>query len=394
MPVQPWDVVIAGGGVTGASTAWWLMSMAPSLRVLVLEKDPSYTQAATALSVASIRQQFSNPVNVAISRFGIEFIRDFAARVGPHGGVPSLGLRENGYLFLAGTKENARLMEELAVMQRSLGAATEVLPAEDLARRFPWMVFDDVAAGSIGSRDEGWFDNMGLLNGFRAAARAMGAVFEHDRVVGLEKDKDRIESVMAEKAGRIACGAFFCAAGTGSTEICRMAGIAVPVEPRKRTVFVVDAPNARHPEAPLIIDHSGIYLRPEHGQWITATVPTTDGPCDRNDWEPDHAQFEDLIWPKLYARSEGFDAVKVTRFWVGHYDYNRLDQNAIIGLWPGVENFSLATGFSGHGLQQAPAVGRGMAEILLTGHYQTLDLSQLGPERILTNQPFLERAVV
>ncbi len=387
-------MVIAGGAVTGSATAWWLLRMQPGLRVLVIEKDPSYAQAATALSVASVRQQFSNPVNVEISRFGVEFIRNFAERIGPEGGIPSLGLKENGYLFLAGTEDGARLMEELAAMQRDLGAATEVLDPDALRRRFPWMNFDDVTAGSIGARDEGWFDNMGLLNGFRASARAMGAVFMHDRVTGVERDGERIVAVHAAQAGRIACGAFLCAAGTGSAAICRSAGIDIPVEPRKRTVFVIDAPNARHPGAPLIIDHSGIYLRPEHGGWITATVPEVDGPCDEGDWEPDHAQFEDAIWPRLYARSEGFDAVKVTRFWVGHYDYNTLDQNAILGRWPGTENFHIAAGFSGHGLQQSPAVGRGLAEMILTGGFQTLDLSPLGPERVLENRPFLEKAVV
>ena len=173
-----------------------------------------------------------------------------------------------------------------------------------------------------------------------------------------------------------------------------MAGIALPVEPRKRTVFVVDAPNARHPEAPLIIDHSGIYLRPEHGQWITATVPDNDGPCSENDWEPDHALFEDAIWPRLYARAEGFDAVKVTRLWVGHYDYNTLDQNAVLGRWPGYENYFVATGFSGHGLQQSPAVGRGLAELMTSGRYLSLDLGPLGAERIIEGRPFLEKAIV
>ncbi|MDW4547758.1 FAD-binding oxidoreductase [Defluviimonas sp. D31] len=389
-----WDVVIVGGAVTGAATAWWLLGMAPDLRVLVVEKDPTYARAATALSVASVRQQFSNPVNVMISRFGAAFIRDFGARIGPEGGVPSLGLKENGYLFLTGTESGAAVLEELAEMQRGLGAATEVLGRAELARRYPWMQLDDVVAGSIGARDEGWFDNMGMLNGFRAGARARGAVFVHDRVLGLERAGGRVSAAMLEAGGRVTADAFLCAAGTGSTEICAMAGIALPVEPRKRTVFVVDAPNARHADAPLIIDHTGIYLRPEHGAWITATVPFDDGPCDEADWEPDHAQFEDLIWPRLYNRSEGFDAVKVMRFWVGHYDYNRLDQNAILGRWPGIENFHVATGFSGHGLQQAPAVGRGMAELILTGRYETLDLSPLGPERVLENRPFLERAVV
>jgi FAD-dependent oxidoreductase domain-containing protein 1 len=391
---KSWDVVIAGGAVTGSSTAWWLLGMSPKLKVLVVEPDPTYAFSATALSVASVRQQFSNPVNVDISRFGVDFIRDFGQRIGPEGGVPSLGLKENGYLYLAATEEGAAMMEELAVMQRSLGASTEVLDAVALAKRFPWMNVDDIAAGSMGMRDEGWFDNMGLLSGFRNAARARGAVYVKDRVVGLVRDGDAITSVVLAENGQIGAGAFLDAAGTASASLCAMVGLDLPVEPRKRTVFVIDAPNARHPDAPLIIDHSGIYLRPEHGQWITATVPDDDGPCSPDDWEPDHNQFEELIWERLYQRSEGFDAVKVARLWVGHYDYNTLDQNAVLGLWPGTRNFYIAAGFSGHGLQQSPAVGRGMAELILTGEYQTLDLSPLGAERIAAGRPFLERAII
>ena len=394
MALETADVVIAGGGATGASTAWWLLGLAPALRVVVIEKDPTYGHAATALSVASVRQQFSNPINVEISRFGVDFIRDFGARIGREGGIQSLGLRENGYLFLSGTEAGAVLLEELAAMQRGLGAATRVLDRDALALRFPWMSLDDVTAGSIGDRDEGWFDNMGLLNGFRNAARARGAVFLHDRVTGIATSESRISAVTTKGGRTIATGAVLCAAGTGSTAICEMAGIVLPVEPRKRTVFVVDAPNARHPDAPLIIDHSGIYLRPEHGQWIAATVPEDDGPCTEDDWNPEHGQFEDLIWPRLYARSEGFDAVKVTRLWVGHYDYNTLDQNAVLGRWPGYENFFVAAGFSGHGLQQSPAVGRGMAELIVNGAYASLDLSPLGPDRVLDARPFVEMAIV
>jgi FAD-dependent oxidoreductase domain-containing protein 1 len=394
MAGKSWDVVIVGGAVTGASAAWWLLGASPGLRVLVVEKDPTYARAATALSVASVRQQFSNPVNVEISRFGVGFIRDFARHIGPEGGVQSLGLRENGYLFLTGTETGRAVLEDIAGMQRGLGAATEVLDRDMLSRRFPWMRFDDVVAGSFGARDEGWFDNMGLLSGFRAAAITRGAVFLRDTVVDIVRDGDRITGVTLAQAGAVSAGQVLCAAGTGSTAVAAMAGIALPVEPRKRTVFVIDAPNARHPEAPLIIDHSGIYIRPEHGQWITATVPASDGPCDPEDWDPDHGQFEELIWERLYNRAEGFDAVKVQRFWVGHYDYNRLDQNAIIGLWPGYENFFIAAGFSGHGLQQAPAVGRGLSEVMLDGRYTTIDLGPLSPARVLTNTPFLERAIV
>jgi FAD-dependent oxidoreductase domain-containing protein 1 len=387
------DVVVVGGAVMGASAAYWLTRMQPGLRVTVVERDPSFARAATALSVASIRQQFTTPVNVAISRFGIGFIRDFQAQLGHDVGVPSLGLKENGYLFLTGSAEGAALMAEVAMMQRGLGAATEVLTPEGIKARFPWLEVGDLAAGSFGPRDEGWFDNMGLLAGLRAAAKAQGAEFLRDTVTGLVRAGDHLVAVDLASGGRIACGAVVNAAGTRAVAVMAMAGLTLPVEPRKRTVFVIDAPNARHADAPLLVD-AGFYLRPEHGQWITATVPADDGPCDADDFEPDLHIFEDQIWEQLYARAPGFDAVKVIRHWVGHYDYNTLDQNAILGPHPALPNLYLMNGFSGHGLQQSPAVGRGIAEHILTGGWQSLDLSDLGVDRVLAGRAFLERAVV
>ncbi|MFN0114756.1 MAG: NAD(P)/FAD-dependent oxidoreductase [Paracoccaceae bacterium] len=388
------DILIVGGGAMGSSAAWWLKGFRPELRVTVLERDPSYARAATALSVASVRSQFSNPVNVLISRFGAGFVRDFGAQVGEAGGVRSLGFRENGYLFLSGSEGGAALMEELAAMQRGLGAATEVLGRSELARRFPWMRLDDVVAGSFGPRDEGWFDNMGLLGGLKSGARARGAVFVAAEAARLVANDGRVTGVALADGKVIGAGAVLLAAGTGVTPLLGTLGLAWPVEPRKRTVFVVDAPEARHPGAPLIIDHSGIYLRPEHDQWITAMVPEDDGPCAEDDWEPDHGQFEAEIWPRLWNRAEGFAATRVKRLWVGHYDYNRLDQNAILGRHPDVAGLYVASGFSGHGLQQAPAVGRGLAELILTGAWQSLDLSELQPERLAAGRPFLEKAIV
>lgn len=382
------DVVVVGGAVMGASVAYWLGQMRPELSVLVVEADPSFARASTALSVASIRQQFTTPVNVRISRFGIAFIRDFKARMGL-----DLGLRENGYLFLAHSVEGAAMLQEVATMQRAEGAGTEVWTPAETAARFPWLHVEDLTAASFGPRDEGWFDNMGLLSGFRNAARLQGARFVTDRVTGLTERGGRIVGVTLERAGPVQCNTLVNAAGTRAADICRMAGLDLAVEPRKRTVFVIDAPNARHPDAPLLVDR-GFYLRPEHGQWITATVPTDDGPCDADDFEPDLHLFEDVIWEQLWHRAPGFDAVKVVRYWVGHYAYNRLDQNAILGPWPGLPNLYLCNGFSGHGLQQAPAVGRGIAEHILTGGWQSLDLSDLAVDRMIAGRPFLERAVV
>jgi len=387
------DVVVIGGGVMGSSVAYWLTRMQPGISVRVVERDPTFARAATALSAASIRQQFTTAVNVQISRFGIGFIRDFQVSLGVDVGIGSLGLKENGYLFLAGTRAGAGVLGDACAMQQSLGAGTELWSPAEIAARFPWLFTGDLVAGSFGPRDEGWFDNMGLLNGFRAAAKAQGVVFVTDQVTGLEVPSGRVTAAVTEKAGRIACGAVVNAAGTGAAIVCRMAGLEIPVEPRKRTVFVIDAPNARHPDGPLLVD-AGFYLRPEGRQWITATVPVGDGPCDVNDFEPDLHLFEEVIWPQLYARAPGFDAVRVVRHWVGHYDYNTLDQNAILGPHPMVPNLHLMNGFSGHGLQQAPAVGRGVAEHILTGGWQSLDLSDLGVGRVLRGEAFREKAIV
>lgn len=389
------DVVIIGGAVMGSAAAFWLTRLAgQGLSVLVLEADPSYARASTALSVASIRQQFSNPVNVKISRYGIEFIRNIASETGPGGGVSDLGFTENGYLFLAGSAPNAALMRELQQMQREEGADTVLLDRAALAARFPWLALDDVAMGSFGPRDEGWFDNMGLLGALKDAARAAGACYRKARASALSRAGSKVTGVVLEDGTRIACGAVINAAGTSAAAVMHMVDEKLPVEPRKRTVFLIDAPNARHPDAPLLVDHSGFYLRPESRHWICATVPDRDGPADRQDFEPDHHLFEDVIWERLYARAPGFDAVKVLRRWAGHYAFNTFDQNAIVGRWPGLENMYLMNGFSGHGLQQAPAIGRGIAELITGGAYHSLDLSPLAPERIFENRPFLEKAVV
>lgn len=388
------DVVIAGGGVMGAAAAFWLTRLAPGLRVLVVEPDPTYARASTALSVASIRGQFSNPVNVRMSRFGLAFVRDLPGALGMDVGIPSLGFREQGYLFLAGSAAGAEAMREGAAMQRAEGADTRLLAPAEIAARFPWLSVEGVVLGAFGASGEGWFDNMGLLHGFRLASRAQGAEWRRDRVAGIETAGGRVAAVRLAGGGRIACGAVVDAAGPRAAEVAAMAGLALPVEPRKRTVFVLDAPNARHPGAPLVIDFAGVYFRPEGQHWIAGVVPEDDGPCDAEDFEPDAELFEQAVWPRLFARAPGFDAVRVLRLWAGHYEYNTLDQNAIIGPHPDLPGFFLICGFSGHGLQQAPAAGRGLAEVLLTGGFRSLDLSELGVARVLEGRPFLERAVV
>ena len=395
MAVRPsYDIVVAGGAVMGSSAAWWLSHLGQGLRILVVERDPSYARSSTALSVASIRQQFSNPVNVQISKFGIRFIKNIHEYMEMSDDLQTLSLVENGYLFLAGRAQSANAMRKAAAMQRSLGAATELLDPEQIKRRFPWLEVSDVALGSFGPRDEGWFDNMGLLRAFRDAAQRSGVTVVTDEVVGLDLHNGRIGSVRLARAGSVAAGHVVNAAGTRAAALIRLVGQDMPVEPRKRTVFLIDAPGARHPGAPLLVDHTGFYLRPERDRWICASVPHDDHAADPEDFAPDHSAFEEVIWPRLYARAPEFDAVKVQGVWAGHYAFNTFDQNAIVGRVPGVDNFYAMNGFSGHGLQQAPAVGRGIAELILSGRYQSLDLSALGMDRIARGRPVIETAIV
>ncbi|WP_457649497.1 NAD(P)/FAD-dependent oxidoreductase [Profundibacter sp.] len=392
--IETCDVVIIGGAIMGSSAAYWLSRMNPDLDILVIEPDPSYAKSSTALSVASVRQQFTTAVNVEISRFGIEFIKNVKNWLGQGGGVQSLGFQENGYLFLSGSAESETVLRQACAMQREKGAQTELLTPDALKARFDWLNVDDIHLASFGTKDEGWFDNMSLLGGFRKAAQHQGVRFLCDRVVDIDGVNGQVATVTLENSGVVSTGAIINAAGTSASDLLRMLDEDYPVEPRKRTVFMVDAPNAIHPDAPLMVCHSGFYLRPEHNHWICAIVPKDDHVAEKDDFEPDLHLFEDSLWPKLYERAPGFDAVKVLSAWAGHYAYNTLDQNAIIGRHPNWNNLFLMNGFSGHGLQQAPAVGRGIAELVLHGAYQTIDLSDLGAERILEGKPFAEKAIV
>ncbi len=394
------DILIIGGGIMGWSAAWWLARRSGrgaggGAGIAVVERDPGHRHSATALSVASIRQQFTTEVNIRISLFGIDFIRNCHLHVGAEHCPGGLHFQENGYLLLSGTPAGAQALEAAAALQNRLGAATLLLTGDTLATRFPWLNTADVALASLGTRDEGWFDNMGLLHAFRRAARALGVVQIADSAVKLLPGAGgRVRGVHLARRGPTEAGIVICAAGTGAAELLRSLGEEIPVEPRKRTVFIIDAPNADGTEAPLLVCHSGFYLRPEGKHWLCGAVPVGDGPADPADFAPDLDLFERHIWPRLYRRAPCFDSVKVLSAWAGHYDYNRLDQNALIGVHPNWCNLYLANGFSGHGLQQAPAVGRGISELVLDGAYKTIDLSELAVERVLERRAFRELNVI
>ncbi|WP_233836975.1 NAD(P)/FAD-dependent oxidoreductase [Paraburkholderia sp. ZP32-5] len=386
-------VVIVGGGVIGSSIAYFLRLSNPTVGVTVVERDPTYARSSSALSAASIRQQFSTPLSIQMSLFGIEFLRSIGERLEVDGTRPSIDLHEGGYLFLATPAGEATLRENHA-LQKSLGADISLLDSHGLQARFPWLNTDDLVAGAYGESGEGWFDGYGLVQALRKKAQALGARYVAADVTALHRDGRRVTQVQTADGERHACDVFVNAAGAWSRNVARMIGIELPVHARRRSIFNVTSP-ARLERCPLLIDPSGVYFRPEGNSYICGTSPSPDNdPDDLPLDEVDHALFDDVIWPTLANRVPQFEALRVQNCWSGYYEYNVLDQNAIIGGHPDIDNCIFANGFSGHGLQQGPATGRGVSELILHGRYTTLDLSALSFARVLENRPIVEKNVV
>lgn len=390
---ENYDVIIVGGAVIGSSIAWHLTGRDDFKgRVLVIEKDPNYEFCSTALSAASIRQQFSTPVNIEMSAYGIDFLRNLKRDLDPE---VDIALHEKGYLILA-TDQGRDILKQNHATQTEFGADIVWMEPDELAAKYPWMNTSDLSAGCWGRTGEGWFDAYCLMQSFRKQARRRGADYIDGEVVDVVREGDQITGVVLKDGRRFGCGTLINAAGTGGSKLAKMAGLEIPVEPRKRCIFVFDCRDAADINAscPMLIDPSGLYVRPEGEFFITGIAPPKDRDPECWDFEVDHSLFDDIIWPGLYERCERFEAIKVVNAWAGHYSYNLLDQNAILGRHTDVKNFVFANGFSGHGLQQSPAVGRGIAELVATDGYQTLDLSVFGYERIRDNAPVLELNVI
>jgi glycine/D-amino acid oxidase-like deaminating enzyme len=388
------DVVIVGGGIVGSAVAFFLATAAGFRgRIAIVERDPSYRDCSTARSAGGLRQQFSTPENIALSQFTLDTIRGLQARFGADADV---AFREQGYLILA-SDGGAALLAENVGLQRSMGANIALLDATELAARFAWLATDSVAAGGYGQSGEGWFDPMSLATLFRKAAVAAGAVVVHDQVAGIDVAGGRVAAISLAGGGRIACGSLVNAAGPWAGELAAMAGVRLPVEPRKRFVYVVDCrePPGALRQAPLTVDPGGVWFRPEGRVFLCGKSPEEEAEPPVGDLDDiDHAFFEQEVWPALAARVPAFERLKVVNAWAGYYDYNTLDQNAVIGAHPEIANLYFSTGFSGHGAQQAAGAGRAIVELIMHGGYRTIDLTRLGYARIINNAPVRERNVI
>ena len=385
-----YDVIVIGGGLHGCSTAYHLIRREPGLRIAVVERDPAYEHAASIRSTAGVRVMFSQEENVRMSQYGREFYCGYEEAMAVDGEPASVSFRRQGYLFIAASARAAADMRENHALQTGLGCDVDLLDAAGLKARFPSLGANDVVCAAH-SPGDGWIDSHAALMGLRRKMRALGVAYVAGSATGLTVSSGLVRSVALDSGEALEADWVVNNAGAWAHEICAMIGLDIPVRPMPRTTWYFEC-RAEIEPMPLTIDGQTISFRPEGAGFIS-------GMSDYEraggfDWEPDLEAFESTAWPRLARRLPAFEAVRLRNAWACHYAYNIFDGNMVIGAWPGApENFLIATGFSGHGLQHAPAAGRALSELVLDGRFATIDLDRFHCRRVPEGRREPERGV-
>ena len=360
----------------GWATAHHLLQLAPSSEVIVVEKDPTLRYSSTMLSDGNVRIQFNLAENILMSKYAMECLETFSEDMAVGDYSPDPMPRKQGNLFLADAGSRAHAEAGLLV-QQSLGCDSYWVDMEEIAARYPALTSEALVGGTFGPSD-GSVDPGAVVEGYRRKATARGARTVGGTAEGLVTGGGQIGVVRLSDGSRIEADAVVICAGAWSTDLLATAGVEIPVEPVMRTVFVVAGEVQGGDDLPSFFLPSGAYVLPESAGTYLMARSTDDDPIGFDFSPAPRVKFYDVIWPELVSSIPAFDQLEVVRSWAGLYAQNRLDANAIIGEWPGIDGLYQATGFSGHGFQQCHAVGRHLAE-MITGAAPSLDLSRLGP---------------
>jgi glycine/D-amino acid oxidase-like deaminating enzyme len=390
MSKRTFDVIIVGGGIMGSATAFYLMKSDPTLEVVVVERDPTYEKASTTLSLCNVRIQFSLKENIQISQYTFEVLERFEDEMVVEGNKPNIAYHREGNLFLIDNAGRSAAERSLA-LQRSLGCRVQWWSPDEIKQRYPLYEPRNIVGGTFGP-DDGHFDAYGLLMGYKAKAKSMGAKYIKNEVDEVASSRGQVTGVKLASRESLNAKYVINCAGAWAAQVAETAKIKLPVVPVKRQVFVVDTTVKPEGPLPLTVLPSGMYFRTDTGGLILAGKSMDEDPVGF-DFTWDDKRFMEILWPQLAEFVPAFDRLKLIRGWAGLYAVNTLDGNAILGEWPELKGFFLANGFSGHGLQQAPAVARYLAELIL-GRPLSLDLSIFKPERILENKPLSEGGLV
>jgi glycine/D-amino acid oxidase-like deaminating enzyme len=358
----------------------------------VIEPDQSYEFAASSKASGGVRQLFSRPENVLMSRYTHDVIREWAqwsTGAGEPQQVSDLDWKPNGYLFIADPARSEQLRTDFE-QQRSLGVEAEWVEPSEIGRRYPHLSPEGLGPAVLSPRD-GWLDPHAFLRGLRNRGRALGATSIQARVMGFEVSGRRIVSAGLESGEAVLGDSFVNVAGVWGPELSVQLGLRLPVEPMRRFDHYVET-RADFAGYPFVKDPGGLAVRPE-GRGLTAALVDLSHPGGY-DLSIDRSYFETTVWPALVDRFPVTDELRLVSTWAGLYDQNRLDGNMILDRWSSeLDNYYFATGFSGHGLMHAPAVGRALAELILYKSFQTIDLTRMGLERILTGTPYAELTI-
>jgi glycine/D-amino acid oxidase-like deaminating enzyme len=383
------DVLVIGGGAIGASVAYFVKRLDPGAEVAVVERDPAYTLASTPRASGGVRRLFSLPENIELSAYSIGFFEEFPATLALDGVPADIGLRKNGYLFIVPPSGRDVLRRNFDTQQK-LGCRVLWLEPDELNHRFPSMNVADLGA-AVFSPDDGWLDPHSVLTGLKNKARSLGARFLADEVTGLVRQGHRVTAARLASGERVEVSHVVNAAGAWAKEVCAMVGVVVPIEPLRRYEHYFQCQDPIEP-LPYIKDARRLAFRPE-GAGYSGGVPTLAEPRGYA-FGVDGSYFEDTVWPALAHRFPQFEPTPCLRTLPGLYDQNDFDGNVIIGPGAGgLGNFHMLAGFSGHGLMHAPGCGRAMAELLVTGSYQTIDLTRFGWQRLADGTPLRERGI-
>ena len=392
---ESYDVIIIGGAMLGSSVAWFLSNNSDfNGRILVVEKDPSYEFSSTAHTNSCMRQQFSNKINIQISQFAADFVTNLRRYMGGDERVPDIPIQSFGYMYLADNQDFADELRRSQQLQARCGASTQYMSAAEIMTEYPFYNVDDLIAGNHNRINEGYFDGNTLFDWWKRKSSERGVEYISSEVVDINVLGNMATSVVLKSGETVQCGLVVNCTGPRAGQTSAMAGIKLPVEPRKRYTFIFDAANPLARDLPLTIDPSGIHFRSDGAYYMAGCAPDDDCGVDPMDFMQDHSLWQTKVWPIIAHRIPQFEAIKLITSWAGHYAYNSFDQNAIIGPHTSIKNFIFCNGFSGHGFQQSPAMGRGIAEHIIYGEYRSLDLTPFAFDRIEKNEPFVEAAVI
>ena len=391
-----YDVVIIGGANMGSSVASFLTLNGDfNGHVLVVEKDMNFQFASTAHSNDCMRQQFANETNVEIAQYGAEYVKNFRDSLGGDPDVPNLTIRNFGYLYLSDNEAFTKVLQRDQQTQSRLGAGTKIVARDEIARAYPFFKLDDIEAGSLNVVDEGYFDAPTMLRWQQQKSQENGVEYVQNEVVGINHSGSKTESVRLKSGQTINAGTVVNAAGPRARLVANMAGIEIPVEPRRRYTYIFSAAQPLDRDLPLTIDPTGVHFRQAGDNYLVGCPPMVADPgVDYNDFRFEEGIWEKKLAPTLANRIPAFADIDVLDAWVGHYEFNTYDQNAIVGAHSRLKNFIFVNGFSGHGTQQAPAMGRGVSELITYGEYRSLDLSPFSYSRLERGERLIERAVI